>query len=122
MKKPLALIIEDDLSSANLYKRLFRIAGYECKLCTTFKAAQKSLEQTVPALVVLDMRLEHYNRGPKLLEYLKSNEAFNETRIIIISAYSTMVEDYEHEADLVILKPVNARNLLIYAEDVQLDG
>jgi hypothetical protein len=62
------------------------------------------------------MRLEHYNRGPKLLEYLESNEAFNETCIVIISGYSMIVEDYGHKADLAILKPVNARNLLVYAE------
>ena len=119
MKKPLALIIEDDLSSAKLYQRLFRIAGYKSRLCTTYDQAKKELEEIVPDLVVLDMRLEHYDYGPELLKYIKANDEFCDTRIVMITAYSKMADEYGDQADLVILKPVNARNLLLIAEDFQ---
>jgi hypothetical protein len=46
MTKPLALNIEDDLSSEKLYERLFRIGGDECRLCSTYKEAHKSLGET----------------------------------------------------------------------------
>jgi CheY-like chemotaxis protein len=79
--------------------------------------AKTSLEESVPALIVLDMRLDHYNRGPELLEFIKSNPAFSETRIVIITAYSKMIDEYSDQVDLVVLKPINAKDLLVYAED-----
>jgi CheY-like chemotaxis protein len=63
------------------------------------------------------MRLEHYNRGPELLAHIKTNPAYKETRLVVITAYSKMIEKYQNQADLVILKPINAKDLLIYAED-----
>ncbi len=118
MSKPLAVIIEDDPSSANLHDRLLSAAGYESRICATYPESLECLDEVVPELVLLDMRLAHFDRGPAILERIKADERLKETRIIIVTAYSTMVEEYGDQVDLVILKPVNARELLSVAEDM----
>lgn len=118
MSKPLAVIIEDNPSSAKLHDRLLSAAGYESRICSTYPESLECLAEVVPELVLLDMRLSHFDRGPAILEKIKADERLKDTRIIIVTAYSTMIEEYEDQVDLVILKPVNARELMAVAEDM----
>lgn len=114
---PTALIVEDDLFSAKLYERLLSSVGYDSVVSTNYDQAEAYLKDHIPELVVLDMRLEHKNTGPDVLHLLRNQVRFKNTRIIIITAYSTMIEEYGEMADMVVLKPMNARELISYAEE-----
>ena len=114
---PTALIVEDDPFSAKLYERLLSSVGYHSLVRTNYEGATTYLKKNVPELVVLDMRLEKKDSGPDILKVLRNQVRFKETRVIIITAYSRMIEKYGSMADMVILKPLNARELISYAEE-----
>lgn len=111
------MIVEDDTFSAKLYERLLRSVSYQNSVCVNYEETVEYLMENVPDIVVLDMRLEHYNSGPDILRMLRYQEKFKDTRIVIISAYSSMIDEYGEMADMVILKPLNAKELIVYAEE-----
>lgn len=119
MDKQIALIVEDDLSSSRLYQRLLGAAGYDHQLCETYDTAIAFLKENTPQLLLLDMRLENIDAGPGILEYVRASARLKDMRVVIITAYSTMIEKYGHLADMVVLKPVNARELMVYVEEGQ---
>ena len=114
---PLALIVEDDAFSAKLYERLLNSVGYESMVRTNYEGAVEYLRKHVPDILVLDMRLEHFDSGPDILKIVRNQVRFKEMRIVIITAYSKMIEKYGDLADMVVLKPLNARELIVYAEE-----
>ncbi len=111
MSKPLALIVEDDLYSAKLYGRILEAVGFEFEIVAAREAAFSWLEENVPNLVVLDLRLDHDEPGEDILYKIRADERMKETRVIIVTAYSRMVDEIQEKADLVIIKPINARAL-----------
>lgn len=112
MTKPLCLIIEDHLSSAQLYARLLEVVNYESHICTSYADALVCLDELTPQLVILDLRLAQRQRGRAIVERIKGDDRLAETRIIIVTAYASRAKELEDEVDLVIRKPVNARELI----------
>ena len=112
MKKPLCLIIEDHLSSAQLYTRLLEVVNYESQICTSYAEALACLDELTPDLIILDLRLAQRQRGRAILDRIKGDARLAETRIIVVTAYATRAKDLEDEVDLAILKPINARELI----------
>jgi hypothetical protein len=43
---------------------------------------------------------------------IKSDPSLNSTKIIVISAYSTLAKEMEEEANMIIIKPIDARNII----------
>jgi CheY-like chemotaxis protein len=112
MDKPLCLIIEDDLSSTKLYQRLLDTAGYQSRTCSRYEEALQALDEFVPDVIILDLRLFQRNRGEEIMARIKSDPSLNNTKIIVISAYSTLAKEMEEEANLIIIKPIDARNII----------
>ena len=115
MSKPLAVIIEDDPSSANLHDRLLSAAGYESRVCATYPESLECLDEVVPELLRRDMRLSHFDRGPAILEKIKADERLKDTRIIIVTAYSTMLEDYEDQVGISHVELMQSEYVLLFS-------
>lgn len=109
MSKPLAFIIEDDPRLNNIF-RLTLDADFE--VCSIMDGAQaiEQLNQTSPALVVLDMNLPGAS-GLEVLGHIHSQKSLKDTKIILATADALQADLFEHMADLVLLKPISPMQL-----------
>lgn len=112
MARPLCLIIEDDPSSAKLYERLLDTAGYDSRICSRYEEALQALDEAVPDVIILDLRLFQRNRGEEIMARIKSCPRLNSAKVIVISAYSTLARELQDDANMVIIKPIDARRII----------
>ncbi len=110
MIKPKVLIVEDSLELVALFTVALLEAGYEVNCLTDGAAAQRYLAQSVPDLLVLDLQLP-YISGEHLVEQIRQDDRFSQTRIIIVTADYRRGDALEELADLVLQKPVSYRQL-----------
>jgi CheY-like chemotaxis protein len=105
MSKPLAFIIEDDLRLNNIF-RLTLEADFEIRSIMDGAQAIEQLNQTSPALIVLDMNLPGAS-GQEILGHIRSQKRLKDTKIIMATADALQADLFEHMVDLVLLKPVS---------------
>ncbi len=110
MDKPLALIIEDESSLADIYSQSLRAAGYETEVILGGLTALMRVATTKPDLVILDLHLPNVS-GTGILRQIQADERLANTRVIIVTADSAMGEALRSEADLVLIKPVAFKQL-----------
>jgi DNA-binding response OmpR family regulator len=106
LSNPLALVIEDDLPHANLFREALQKAEFEVETCRDGQTALSRLADTIPALVVLDLHLPHVS-GPDILNYIRSEPRLVKTRIVVASADPHMATMLREKADLVLIKPIS---------------
>jgi diguanylate cyclase (GGDEF)-like protein len=118
MDKQRVLIIDDDKDIANLFGVVLGMVGFECEVMNTAKEALSRLAQTIPDLVLLDMRLGPELSGEDILFQIRSNPRLKNTRVIVITAYPTLAESVTRLADLTLLKPIEVDQLKSFAVDL----
>ena len=112
MKHPLALIIEDDPDVADLYCHSLGLIGFRPELVgTPIDALSRSAGET-PSLILLDLRLGNEFAGPGLLKSFRADDRLKQVPVIVISGYARRAEDLVDEADFILLKPVDVRQLM----------
>jgi len=115
METSLALIIDDDQDTADLFRTILGLVGFECEAVYTAKGALVYLASKDPDLVLLDMRLGLELDGSDILYQIRSNPRFDKTRVIVITAYPGMLAKVENLADLILLKPIEIEGLKTFA-------
>lgn len=110
------LIIEDDKDTAEFFSTVLGLVGYQCETVLSARDALARLAAEVPDLILLDLRLGMEVGGEHILYQLRSNPRFDNTRVIIITAYPGMAQPVSNLADLVLLKPVDVDQLRTLAE------
>jgi diguanylate cyclase (GGDEF)-like protein len=111
MEKLHVLIIDDDRDIAYFFSLALGLLGYECKIVLTAKEALVYLAASIPDLVLLDMRLGSDIGGEDILYQIRSNPRFDDTRVVVITAYPRIAEMVTNMADLVLIKPVEVEQL-----------
>lgn len=102
----LAFVVEDNPDLALIFSEAVTAAGYQVETFEDGADAMRRLEETTPALVVLDLHLPGVT-GPEILKFLHHNERFQKTRIMIASADERLAEQYRSWVTLVLLKPIS---------------
>lgn len=110
------LIIEDDRDTAKFFSVVLGLIGYECEIVHSAREALVHLAASVPNMILLDMRLGLEVGGEEILYQLRSNPRFDETRVIVITAYPDMAEPISDLADLVLVKPVEVEQLRVLSQ------
>lgn len=110
MDKPLALIIEDEGSLADIYSHALQAAGFETEVILGGLTALLRVAATTPTLVVLDLHLPNIS-GADILRQMRADTRLKNTRIIIATADSTMADTLKDEADMVLIKPITFKQL-----------
>lgn len=110
-----ALIIDDDKDTANLFRTILDLVGFECTAVYSAKAALAYLTTKDPDIVLLDLRLGLELDGKDILYQIRSNPRFDKTRVIVITAYPGMLEQVDNLADLILLKPIEIEDLTTLA-------
>ena len=85
MTQRLALIIEDHVDLAEIYKITLDMVGYTTELVTDGKVALDKLADITPDLVILDMNLPQVS-GHYIYKKMRSNPAWSNIPIIISTA------------------------------------
>jgi PleD family two-component response regulator len=111
MITPTVLIIEDTVDIAEMYRHVFTMVGFDCKLVLSGKMAEKSLDEEVPDLIILDLRLENDQVASQLLARVRGDERFDRTAIFIATGHPRLAEPLQETADLVLQKPIDIRFL-----------
>jgi diguanylate cyclase (GGDEF)-like protein len=105
------LIVDDDRDLAKFLKIVLGLAGFECEIAHTPRAALNFLASHEPDLIFLDLKLGPDVQGGDLLYHIRSNPRFDSTRVIVITGYPAMTQGIQSLADLVLIKPVEVDQL-----------
>lgn len=106
MNDRFALIIEDNEDLAIIFAEALQAAGFETTIIPDGESAIARLETSVPRIIILDLHLPHVS-GEEILQGIRSDPRFDETRVIIATADPRMADMLKDEADLVLLKPIS---------------
>lgn len=86
MANPLALVVEDDVSSSRLVGEILRKSGIDAEFVGDGIDALVSLHKQIPDIVILDIALPRVD-GWKVLHALRMGDLTSEVPIIVISAH-----------------------------------
>jgi diguanylate cyclase (GGDEF)-like protein len=111
LKRPHALIIDDDQAVTMTFARALQKIGYRCEQANTPKEALNQLATSEPNLALLDLRIGHEIDGEDILLQIRTNPRLDHTSVIVISAYPDMAPTVAELADLVMVKPVEIEQL-----------
>ena len=105
MKKPSALIIEDDQNLIFIYSHALQEAGFEIEVAGDGDMALTTLRNAIPDLILLDLHLPKIS-GKDIIAAIRSDDRLENTRIIVSSGDPLTADQIRHNVDLVLLKPV----------------
>jgi len=100
------LIVEDDLSQAEIFTTALKQAGYTVTWIDNGAAAVAFLKEHRPDIVILDLHLPEV-AGTTILRAIREAPHLSETRVILATADPRMAELVADESDLVLIKPVS---------------
>ncbi len=112
-KKPVILIIEDDLDVAEMLDAYFRVQGYEVYTANWGEDGVKTCQSKRPDLVILDIRLPDID-GYEVAKRLRDNRRTSGIPIIFLTekrSRSERLQGLELGADDYITKPFDIQEL-----------
>jgi two-component system, OmpR family, response regulator len=123
MKKDTTILfIDDDRDFLAAQRAYFGARGYTVLTADSAEAARAALEKTVPAVIVLDLMMEHFDSGLSLAHSIKKDPRLSKTPILMLSGVAAATgQKLEQDAarmnfwsslDAFLDKPVSARDLL----------
>jgi CheY-like chemotaxis protein len=110
MKKPLALIVEDEFDISIVFSRALQAAGFETEVIRNGGTALEWLSSSKPDIVILDLNLPRVG-GPEILRYIRADTRLAETPVIVATAYARLAEGIRDQADQVLFKPISFAQL-----------
>jgi CheY-like chemotaxis protein len=116
--KQKALVIEDHPDQGMVFRSALGLAGYDVELIADGSQAILRLQDTRPALVVLDMHLPGIS-GDKILEHIFAMPHLKDVNVIVATADDRMAETLRDKVILTLLKPVSFLQLWRLAERLQ---
>jgi len=112
---PLALVVEDDQTQAEIFVMALSQAGYEVAHIDNGQAAIDYLNEHSPWLVLLDLHLPEV-AGTAILQHIRQQKHLAHTRVMLATADPRMAETMRAESDLVLIKPVSFTQLRSLAQ------
>ena len=107
---PLALIVEDDEKLAEIFTQAMQLAGFNTQSVSDGNAALDTLNQSQPAVLVLDLHLPGVS-GDKILQFVRGDERLKSIQVIVATADATMADSLQELSDLVLIKPITFTQL-----------
>jgi pSer/pThr/pTyr-binding forkhead associated (FHA) protein len=108
------LVVEDDPRTTELYGLMLKRAGYMVQSCREVVSAIRAINQSPPAIVLLDLLLPSLN-GMELCRYIRRDTEAPSMPIIIMSALSdqtSVQQAMDAGADVFLNKPPNYKELV----------
>jgi DNA-binding response OmpR family regulator len=106
------LALDDSTHLLETFDLVLRMQGYEFKGESTDKAFFETLKHRQPDIILLDIQIGHLN-GKEICKKIKSLEGSHPIPIVLVSAHSSQLGDYDEcGADAVLAKPFDLTSLL----------
>ena len=118
MTSPLALIIEHDKKLAKIFSFALQRVNFRTEIIEDGQTALTRLNDTTPALIVLDLHLPQVS-GKTILRRIRNSQRLANTRVMLATADARMADSVRNEADLVLLKPISVNLLRHLAVQLQ---
>jgi CheY-like chemotaxis protein len=115
MKKPYALIIEDDRDIASLFRNVLESTGYHTEMILHGHEAATRLQTAQPDIILLDLNLPGV-QGEKILDQIRTDTRIQNVPVVVVTAFSQSADSLRTEPDLILLKPVNLDQLCILVQ------
>jgi CheY-like chemotaxis protein len=93
--QPLIAVVNDDTAFLNLMNELLSDEGYRTILWIEGDSAFEMVRREQPALVILDIRMEHPEAGWTVLTLIKLDPATAHIPVLIVSADTRFLRDRE---------------------------
>lgn len=109
------LVIDDDPQYQFFVKNILSNIGLVITQATTFDDAVDSIKESVPHLIITDVKLNAEKTGLDFQKYIKNDSRFREVPLFVISADASKQTIYEAlalGAQEYILKPIVAKSLI----------
>jgi two-component system, OmpR family, phosphate regulon response regulator PhoB len=117
--KPFVVVVEDNREMQSLLIDILELAGLAVQAVGRGDDALLLMLTRSPALVLLDVDLPGTLSGIDVLRAIRSDNAFAGTKVILLTAQHVATRTPEAEtADLVLLKPVEAEQLISLAQRI----
>ncbi len=110
MSKPFALVIEDEPDLSRLFATIIQSVGFETEQILDGQVAVDRLPQLIPALVLLDLHLPQVS-GQDILYQICHDERLTQTKVIVVSADTTMIGKLTLPVDFTLQKPISYTQL-----------
>ncbi len=110
MNKPLAFIIEDDPKLAKIFSITVQNVDFEIEVMNDGQSALDRLEIQIPDLILLDLHLPKCS-GEEVLQEIRADARLKNAVVILATADALIAEKLQHDADLILLKPVDIAQL-----------
>lgn len=85
IKKPVILVIEDDLELRELYEQRLRLEKFDVRLAPDGQTGLELAQREKPDVILLDLRLPKLN-GFEFLKKLKSSPETKNISVVVLSA------------------------------------
>jgi DNA-binding response OmpR family regulator len=108
------MLFDDDDTMVSLLQTLLELEGYQVVLPDTTDRVEGLLEnisREKPALLLLDVHLNHFN-GLDVLRRLRQSEELKSTRVLMTSGMDLNHECCLEDADGFLMKPYMAEDLM----------
>ena len=107
------LVVEDDIALAQLYRCVLRMAGFETVHAIDGWSALRAIDESLPALVVLDLHLPGLRGDELLLEFAERSETRHIPAIVVTG---TDIQLALAQARQILRKPCDPDRLLSVVE------
>jgi two-component system alkaline phosphatase synthesis response regulator PhoP len=108
------LVVDDNEDNLRVTEEILKTHGFTVHTARDGAAALRSIEQSHPSVVLLDVMLPDMD-GMEVLDRLRSNSAHARLPVILVTAKAQdedVIAGYKIGADYYITKPFTARQLL----------
>jgi DNA-binding response OmpR family regulator len=112
-KKPIAIVIEDDLFLSEIYADTLRSTGIDVEIYYDGESAMQKLRTIKPDLIILDLNLPKYS-GIEIFHDLRKHPETVNTWVLIVTANPAQAAELT-EAE------INSENLLILTKPISVD-
>ena len=93
--RPKVLVVEDDTQLAHLYCTALTMRGMACVRAADGVAALRSIEQSRPTLILLDLNLPQVS-GWTILRELAANPLISDIPVIVVTGLEARPDDVPH--------------------------
>ncbi len=114
------MLFDDDETMVSLLRTLLELEGYQVVLPATTSRMEGLIETITrekPALLLLDVHLNHFN-GLDLLRRLRQSDELKSIRVLMTSGMDLSHECCLEEADGFLMKPYMVEDLMLKIKSV----
>ncbi|MGB7440287.1 MAG: response regulator [Coleofasciculaceae cyanobacterium] len=114
-KSPSILVVDDKVENLRLLQNLLSSAGYKIRMAPSGELALKTIEYSLPDLILLDVKMPDIN-GYEVCLKLKSQDKTANIPVIFISAFDEQIDKikaFNVGGSDYICKPFEIQELLV---------